>query len=80
MAQMVRRSSAPATAAVAKTKGSTSTIAVHGLTEKLTPNRRHAAYNRSTSVFVFMVLIKETFQAVCARTIDISGIVTISGS
>src|ERR1700733_14278265 len=70
MAQIVRRSSAPATAAVARIKGSISTISVQDVTEKLTPNRRHAAYKRSTSGFVVMVLIEETFEAGSARLID----------
>src|ERR1700688_2658333 len=70
MAQMVRRSSAPATAAVARIKGSTSTMSVQDVTEKLTPNRRHAAYKRFTSGFVAMVLIEETFEAGGARLID----------
>jgi hypothetical protein len=69
MAQMVKRSSAPATAAVARINGSTSTISVQDVTEKLTPNRRHAAYKRFTSGFV-MVLIEETFEAGSARLID----------
>src|ERR1700674_4373162 len=67
---MVRRSSAPATAAVARIKGSTSTISVQDVTEKLTPNRRHAAYKRFTSGFIVMVLIEETFEAGSARLID----------
>jgi hypothetical protein len=70
MAQMVRRSSAPATAAVAKIKGSISTISVQDVTEKLTPNRRHAAYRRFTSGSVVMVLIEETFEAGSPRLID----------
>ena len=67
---MVRRSSAPATAAVARIKGSTSTISGQDATEKLTPNRCHAAYKRLTSGFVVMVLIEETFEAGSARLID----------
>jgi hypothetical protein len=67
MAQMVRRSSAPAIAAVARIKGSTSTISVQDVTEKLTPSRRHAAYKRFTSGFVVTVLIEETFEAGSAR-------------
>src|ERR1700679_1883300 len=70
MAQMVRRSSAPAIAAVARITGSTSTISVQDVTEKLTPNRRHAAYKRFTSGSVVMVLIEETFEAGSARLID----------
>src|ERR1700677_4796679 len=70
MAQMVRRSSAPATAAVARIKGSTSTMSGQGVTEKLTPNRRHAAYKRFTSGFVVMVVIEEIFEAGSARMID----------
>jgi len=66
---MVKRSSAPATAAVARINGSTSTISVQDVTEKLTPNRRHAAYKRSTSGSV-MVLIEETFETGSARLID----------
>src|SRR5579863_3285097 len=66
MAQVVRRSSAPATVAVARIKGSTSTISVQDATEKLTPKRRHAAYKRFTSGFVVMVLIEETFEAASA--------------
>src|ERR1700733_5544833 len=72
MAQIVRRSSAPATAAVARIKGSTSTMAVEDATEKLTPNRRHAAYKRFTSGLVVMVLIEETFEAGSAWLIDAS--------
>ena len=67
---MVKRSSAPATAAVARINGSTSTISVQDVTEKLTPTRRHAAYKRSTSGSVVMVLIEETFEAGSARPID----------
>ena len=67
---MVRRSSAPATVAVARIRGSTSTISVQDATEKLTPNRRHAAYKRFTSGFVVMVLTEETFEAGSTRLID----------
>jgi hypothetical protein len=70
MAQMVRRSSAPATAAVASIKSSTSTISAQDVTEKLTPNRRHAAYKRFTSGSVVMVLIEEAFEASSARLIE----------
>jgi len=43
---------------------------VQDATEKLTPNRRHAAYKRFTSGFVVMVLIEENFEAGSARLID----------
>jgi hypothetical protein len=47
-------------------------MSVQDATEKLTPNRRHAAYKRVTSELVVMVLIEETFEAGSARLIDAS--------